>query len=59
VQGLGKAGGIIRNEKCRNNRCYEMLHNELTYNNDTYKLIKNDERFKWVISKLEKHAKSY
>ena len=59
VQGLGKTGGLIRNEQCRNNRCYEMMHNELIYNNDTYKLIKEDERFKAVISKLEKHAKSY
>ena len=60
VQGVEKTGGLIRNEQCRNNRCYGMLHKlhfDLTHGN--VDLIKDDERFKAVVAKLEKHAKSY
>jgi len=55
VQGLGKTGMMIKNS--RNNECHDMLHGRLPLGN--FDLIKDDERYKAIISKLEKHAKSY
>ena len=57
VHGVEKTGSLIRNEQCRNNRCHEMLHCTLTYG--YFDLIKDNERFKAVVAKLEKHAKSF
>lgn len=60
VRDLGNMGMLVRNERNRNNRCYEMNDN-LAYNlaHGNFKLIKDDERFKAVVAKLEKYAKSY
>jgi transcriptional regulator with XRE-family HTH domain len=57
VQGLGKTGMVIRNEQSKHNQCYGILHSDLPH--DNFDLIKDDERYKAVIFKLEKHAKSY
>ena len=55
VQGLGITGMLAKN--IPTNQCYDLLHGHLPH--VSFDLIKNDERYKAVISKLEKHAKSY
>ncbi|MCL2773696.1 MAG: helix-turn-helix domain-containing protein [Oscillospiraceae bacterium] len=57
VQGLGETRILIKGERNKNNQCYDMQYVNLAY--DDFDLIKDDERYKAVISKLEKHAKSY
>ena len=57
VQGLKRTAMLVRTEQCKNNRCYDILRSLLPHG--TFDLIKDNERFKAVISNLEKHAKSY
>ena len=57
VQGVEKSGILIRHERNKNNQCYDVLHGNLAQG--YFESIKDDERYKAVISKLEKHAKSH
>ena len=52
---LGRTRMMVRSE--RTNQCHDMLYDNLPHGN--FELIKDDERFKAVVAKLEKYAKSY
>ncbi|MCL2518342.1 MAG: helix-turn-helix domain-containing protein [Oscillospiraceae bacterium] len=61
VQGLGKTMVFLNDKRC--NYCYEMLHRDDLAHwylaKGHFQLLKDDERFKAVVAKLEEHAKSY
>ena len=59
VQGLEKTGELWTNT--HTNQCHTMLHRRLPHSflpHGNEPIIKDDERFKAVVAKLEKHAKS-
>lgn len=55
VQGIKKTGNLLKN--ISTNQCHDMLYERLPQGN--FDLIKDEERYKNIISKLEKYAKSY
>ena len=54
VRGLEKSGLLIRNEEHKNNLCHDMLTRNFPAGN--FKSIKDNARYKAVITKLEKYA---
>ena len=55
VEGLGKNMTFVR--RYRYNECYRLLH-DCGLGHSAFELLRDDDRFKIVISKLEKHAES-